>query len=276
MDRNYFQLLLIVSRPRFWPYLVGTWIVGFAYASRNYQDSIFNFYFWAGLLIWIFPANLVLYGINDLADWDTDRRNVKKRSMEHLLQVKEREVVKFGVGVAMAIMLLFGLIFRPILEMNLIFLILAGSYSLSPFRFKAKPGLDMLSNTLYIFPGLMGYFFAAGMLPPLIIIGAATAWVMAMQLYSAIPDIVPDDQAGLKTTATVLGEKRGLLLCGFLWLVWGGLVFLYDPFLGILGGVYLVIVLLNLIRKVPVSVSYWWFPKINFWVGFILVARYWL
>ena len=42
---------------------------------------------------------------------------------------------------------------------------------------------------------------------------AARARVMAMHCYSAIPDIEPDKQAGLVTTAVYLGKQNSLLYC---------------------------------------------------------------
>jgi lycopene elongase/hydratase (dihydrobisanhydrobacterioruberin-forming) len=40
---------------------------------------------------------------------------------------------------------------------------------------------------------------------------------MAMHAYSAIPDIQPDTEAGLTTTAVYLGKQGTLIYCGLLW-----------------------------------------------------------
>jgi 4-hydroxybenzoate polyprenyltransferase len=37
------------------------------------------------LLYFTIPANLLIYGINDIADYDTDKKNPKKQAYESLL-----------------------------------------------------------------------------------------------------------------------------------------------------------------------------------------------
>lgn len=48
---------------------------------------------------------------------------------------------------------------------------------------------------------------------------ASWFWVIAMHCYSAIPDIQPDRQAGLNTTAVYLGKNKSLIYCAILYLL---------------------------------------------------------
>ena len=80
-----FRFLLKVSRPRFWLYVFGPYIIGLAAAADNQADFlrienlIFAIYF-------LFPANLLIYGINDIFDFETDRLNPKKAEYEALVR----------------------------------------------------------------------------------------------------------------------------------------------------------------------------------------------
>ena len=71
------QFLLKVSRPRFWLYVFGPYIVGLAAGAATRDDFVrienlvFGLYF-------LLPANLLIYGINDIFDFETDRLNPKK------------------------------------------------------------------------------------------------------------------------------------------------------------------------------------------------------
>jgi len=47
-----------------------------------------------------------------------------------------------------------------------------------------------------------------GRTPPIAALAGAWLWAMGMHTFSAIPDIEPDRAAGIRTTATLLGEGR--------------------------------------------------------------------
>ncbi len=78
------RFLLKVSRPRFWIYIFGPYIVGLAAAAsyagelNNGGSMIFGLYF-------LLPANLLVYGINDIFDYETDKLNAKKSEYEVLV-----------------------------------------------------------------------------------------------------------------------------------------------------------------------------------------------
>ena len=76
--------ILRISRPRFWIYEFGTYALGvLAGFSAGGEWS------WAfGLLFGFFfliPANILIYGINDVFDYETDKLNPKKVEYEDLL-----------------------------------------------------------------------------------------------------------------------------------------------------------------------------------------------
>ena len=212
------KFLLQLSRPKFWLYVLGPFLVGYT-ATIQSLDSFLSLRFIAHFVFFLVPANIFLYGINDLFDEDTDSWNDKKGTDEILLRKNQHNLVIRALYVVAALGL--GLMFfestftRTLLAL---FIFLGAAYSTPPLRFKAHPFVDFSSNILYGVPGLVGYSLLTDKLPSLLIIGAVFCWTGAMHLFSAIPDIESDRAAHLKTSAVVLGQKKSLALCAILWL----------------------------------------------------------
>ena len=260
--------LLRVSRPRFWLYLAGPVVVGVAYAAQT-RGELFAPIAVALFAYFLLPANVFLYGVNDIFDRDVDAANPKK---------EEQEVRYRGdatVPVAVAVTGLAGLAFLPLLPTAgavamVAFLVLGAEYSAPPLRFKTHPGLDSLSNGLYVLPGAAAYATVAGTHPPLAALAGAWLWTMGMHTFSAIPDIEPDRAAGIDTTATLLGEGRTYAYCFAAWTAAAAAFWLVDFRLGALLGVYPVFVAWVARSSVSVDRAYWWFPALNTVVGTLL------
>lgn len=260
-----FGYLLRLSRPRFWLYLSGPVLVGIVYAAESVSD-LFQPIALALFVYFLVPANVFLYGVNDIFDADIDTHNTKKADREI-----RYEGSQFVVAVVLACGLLGGA-FVSILPREAIvsligFLVLAIEYSAPPFRFKTTPGLDSLSNGLYIVPGITAYAAIEGTYPPLAAVAGGWLWTMGMHTFSAIPDIEPDRRAGIETTATVLGERRTYAYCAACWLA-ASLVFgIVHPFFAVILLVYPLLVVAIGRSSVDVTEAYWWFPAINALTG---------
>lgn len=270
---NFINFFYKTSRPKFWSYLFGTFLFGFfAGLQEPNPTALLDWSFIILLLFFIFPANLFVYGVNDLADEDTDKFNPKKGKQENLLKTTHKKYLLYGVIVVVILSFIISYFIPHIALWLILFMILGGSYSLPPARFKKRPFIDSLSNIFYAFPGIIGFLINTPTLPNLQILPILFIFPVAMHLYSAIPDIEADKKAGLKTTAVLLGKNVSLVVCNILWLVaflWilnTGYLF---PFTLILL-VYPALPLLNLnLKKFDINKTYWFFPYINFIVGFI-------
>jgi 4-hydroxybenzoate polyprenyltransferase len=246
--------------------------VGFAAGASSTTDFIGpDFWLWTGLFL--LPANLILYGLNDLADRDTDRNNPKKGAHEHLLAPSEETLVKGGVLVMLAVLCLF-LAAAPVNAARtylLAFLALGAAYSLPPLRLKARPFVDSASNVLYALPAGAGFALAAGHSPGWQPFLAAACWTAAMHLLSAIPDIGADQAAGVTTSATVLGREGALAMCLGLWSVAAAICWVVaGPLVGLGACVYPAIAILLLASPARTERAYWLFPRINAALGFVL------
>ena len=257
--------LIVLSRPRFWLYLAGPVLIGIAYGA----ESIAALVSLPALLLFgyfILPANLFLYGVNDIYDADIDQLNPKKYGRERRWS---RDPVLTGVITISGILGIGTFLLTPPGAWVYLagFFILAVGYSAPPLRFKTTPFLDSISNGLYILPGAAAYVTLAGTHPPLAILIGAWLWCMAMHTFSAIPDIHPDREAGIQTTATFLGHRQTLWYCLICWLVAASAVGAIDWRAGLVLGVYPLFVLGIAQLDIAVSRAYWWFPAINGIVG---------
>ncbi|ATW87281.1 4-hydroxybenzoate polyprenyltransferase [Halohasta litchfieldiae] len=260
--------LVALSRPRFWFYLAGPVVVGVAVAATS-VDELFGSTAVALFAYFLLPANVLLYGVNDIFDAEVDTENPKK---------DDKEVRWQGDRSVTAAVVLSGLLGVGLLGVTppaawpwlVGFLFLAVEYSAPPLRFKTTPLLDSVSNGLYILPGIAAYVVVAGGQPPALAVVGAWLWTMGMHTFSAIPDIEPDRQAGIRTTATALGERRTYGYVAGCWLAASLAFGLVDLRLGGLLAVYPVFVVWVTQSSVAVDRAYWWFPALNTAVGTLI------
>jgi 4-hydroxybenzoate polyprenyltransferase len=267
--------LLRLSRPRFWLYLAGPVVVGVAHAADT-PEALFTPRTVALFAYFLVPANVFLYGVNDIFDADVDTENPKKDDREVRYRgdvlVPSLVVLTGGLGLA------FVPFISPAAAATMIaFLALSIEYSAPPLRFKTVPFLDSISNGLYVLPGVVAYTTVSGSLPPTAAIIGGWLWTMAMHAFSAIPDIGPDRAAGIETTATRLGETRTHVYCGLCWLGAAAVFGLVHPFFTAVLGVYPIFTALVATSGISVDRAYWWFPALNTVVGTVItLAGLWV
>ena len=264
-----------VSRFRFWIYTGGTYVVGYALGMESWL-AFFEPVYYLYLFYFFFPANLLIYGINDYWDEETDRENPKKSGREHKLAGAERSTLIRLLLVTGAFSLALLLIQDTGERMIfLLFLFLAYFYSAPPLRFKEIPVLDFSSNMLYIMPGIFGYYLASGTFPPILFILAGYFHIAAMHLFSAIPDIDYDRTAGITTSAVWLGERVSLAVCLVFWSCLSLLVIVLAGFhpLSFLVLAYPLFPALLLLRAdLRIEKLYWYLPSVNTALGGLLFA----
>ncbi len=267
------RFLVKVSRPRFWLYVFGPYIVGLVAGASSRGDLlrveavVFAIYF-------LLPANLLIYGVNDIFDFETDKLNPKKQEYETLVTPLQRR------GLALAIFLLNLPFIAAAFFTNGAgriaitgFPLLSIFYSAWPIRAKAIPIVDSMFNVLYVLPGIFAYGLITGSLPPLMSVIAAFLWTMAMHAYSAIPDIQADREAGVETIATLFHREGTLFFCSACFLLSAVFAFPYLGVLaGVLGLVYLSLMGASLLTRQTGGVYriYRYFPFVNSACGLLI------
>ncbi len=211
----------------------------------------------------------MLYGINDFFDRDVDEENPKKEDKE--VRYSSSMLVDGLIGLSSAIAIPVALMLpERTYPLMLLFLGLSYQYSAPPLRFKTKPFMDSISNGLYAMPFLITFSYLSGSLPPLTVILGAWLWTMAMHTFSAIPDIKPDREAGIKTTATYLGRIGAYGYVTAVWIFSAVSMGLHDLRLGALFLIYPALSTAVFMLELDDSRAYWWFPFINAFTGFVI------
>jgi len=213
-----FSQLISISRPRFWLYELGTFLIG-VFAGLTFLSSeilvpviVFAFYF-------LFPANLLIYGINDVFDYETDLKNPKKFGYEQVLDKNVHLKTLLLIALSSVPFALYALTLGlATAGAFLAFLLFAIFYSAPPVRAKTKPFIDsFFSAGHYVATGVFGYLLVGGGSDWLLLAVAGMCWATAMHAYSAVPDIKADRAVGMKTIAILFGVKGTVLLCAILY-----------------------------------------------------------
>lgn len=208
--------LLVISRPVLWINTIGTTIVAMWLTGELFNPAIVPF------LIWVtFPFNLLIYGINDIFDQETDNINARKGGLEGA-KISPKEVRPIFWATALT-NLPFLIYFAFTVPPAALFWIVAYAfsfyfYSSPPFRFKARPVWDSLSNTDYAYP-LVFVPLALGHEPVWWAAIGLMSWSMAKHTFDAVQDIPQDSEVGIRTTAVWLGAKGSVIWVGLFWLV---------------------------------------------------------
>jgi 4-hydroxybenzoate polyprenyltransferase len=267
------RFLLKVSRPRFWFYVLGPYLVGLVAGAADLNELLYPAYLLIGLYF-TFPANLLIYGVNDIFDHETDRINAKKYDYETLVEPDSRGALWLAIAITnlpFAAIFFFANFAASAAVIG--FLFFSVFYSAPPIRAKTKPFLDSAFNILYAMPGFFAYSLLSGEFPPAAVVIAALCWTAAMHAYSAIPDIEADKNAGIATIATVCGEYGTIAVCLVLYAT---SAILSAPYLGFasvtLGLAYVLLMIASFYsaKHGRIFKLYKAFPLINVAAGFVL------
>jgi len=276
-----FRKIIKISRPRFWLYEAGSFLVGLAAVFGLNPDLFLTLPVLIFLFFFLYPANIFIYGLNDIFDYETDRLNPKKVDYEALVSPTEHRQLAGHIFLVCAPFIVYAWLvfsFQTFMVLTL-FLFLASFYSAPPIRAKARPVIDSLfSAGHYVVTGVFGYLLALELIGEAVVwidliwpALSALLWASAMHAYSAVPDIEVDRGAGLATVATWLGSGRTVFLCAGLylasaWLIW--------PFLGlpalILGVIYVAFMVLSGLYPDQLFRFYTYFPILNSFSGMVI------
>lgn len=273
MQNSFVKFLLNVSRPRFWLYVLGPYLVGLAAGAVKADD----FFRWDILLFglyFLFPANLLIYGINDVFDFETDRLNPKKTEYELLVRPESHRPLLRWIALLNIPFIVAAYFLAPKALPSLAgFIFFSVFYSAPPIRAKAIPIVDSAFNILYVFPAAFAFQLLTGSFPPIALFIAAGLWTMAMHAYSAIPDINADREARVSTVATLLGRNGTLAFCLISYLASTALAWPYlDFFSLVIGIVYTFMIAISFLAKKDEGIFaiYKHFPLLNAATGFVL------
>jgi 4-hydroxybenzoate polyprenyltransferase len=238
--------LFHISRPVLWINTVGPAVVGVWLTGDLWRWEVL------ALLIWLtLPFNLLIYGVNDVFDQETDAKNPRKGTLEGA-RIQPEEVIAIRRGVLLT-NVPFLIYFPSILPYEavvwiLLYTALFVGYSTPPLRFKARPYLDSLSNAAYAFPLV---FMPLSLEEPVVwpaALGLMT-WSAAKHTFDAVQDVDEDRNVGITTTAVRLGVSGVVLWSGVWWTLATVCFALVSPLVAVVNAVYAGGLLYSLYRE---------------------------
>ncbi|MEY2695696.1 MAG: hypothetical protein RLZZ72_952, partial [Actinomycetota bacterium] len=168
--------------------------------------------FWLGSFFFLIPYNLLMYGVNDVFDYESDLRNPRKGGIEGaLLDPKYHRltlILAFGISAPFAIALSAINLNATLWLWLTLFAVVA--YSLKGLRFKEIPFLDSVTSAWhFVGPMLVGLAMADAEISSHHLIGIAAfmLWGMASHAFGAVQDVRADREAKIASIATQLGAR---------------------------------------------------------------------
>lgn len=212
--------LFVSSRPISWINTAFPFAAAYFLATGKVTPELI-----VGSLFFLIPYNLLMYGVNDVFDYESDLRNPRKGGIEGaLLEPKYHKptlYAAFGFSAPFALYLFaIGNLLSSIVLIAMLFLVIA--YSLGGLRFKEIPFLDSFTSAMhFVGPMLFGLTLAGASFDWRIwlITLSFTLWGMASHAFGAVQDIRADREAGIASIATVLGAKATVRISFAMYLV---------------------------------------------------------
>jgi 4-hydroxybenzoate polyprenyltransferase len=234
-----------------------------------------------GTLFFLIPYNLMMYGVNDVFDYESDIRNPRKGGVEGAVAARQlHRPILIAVIITNLPFLMYlgtlGTASARIWLSYLVFMVIA--YSAPYLRFKERPVLDSFTSaTHFASPMVYGFLLTgwhASFIPATI---AFFAWGMASHAFGAVQDILPDREGSIASIATILGARATILFVSGLYLL-AGVVLLAYGWPGAIAALAVIPYIHNALRFVgltdatsPRAHAGWQrFLGLNFIAGFII------
>lgn len=225
--RQEILFLLKVSRPGFW--LTSVWFYLLPLGQARLLDS---WTFWLGIVYTSFGLGFILYGWNDLVDAETDRLNPRKDSFLFGARGTSAQLARLPWQIVL-VQLPFAVAFTVLEGPRMLawFAALAAATylynNLPPSGLKGRPPFELLNQLGYLLVFVLSSWLNhVPQLPwPTFVFGALFA--MHSHLLGEVMDIVPDRDAGRRTTAVILGVRPSKVIVATVLLVESALVLHY-------------------------------------------------
>ncbi|WP_435738392.1 prenyltransferase [Cellulosimicrobium sp. PMB13] len=210
--------VLAASRPFSWINTAYPFAAGYLVATGGRVDVALV----VGTLYFLGPYNLLMYGVNDVFDYESDLRNPRKGGIEGALadpataRATHRRILWACAltNVPLVVWLLaLGDVAAGLVLALVVFLVVA--YSAPVLRFKERPFLDSATSSMH---------FVGPLLYALVLVGADLGsrtvwpvlvgfflWGAASHAFGAVQDVKADREAGIGSVATVVGAHATVL-----------------------------------------------------------------
>ncbi|MGV8967834.1 MAG: prenyltransferase [Cellulomonas sp.] len=235
--------ILAASRPFSWINTAYPFAAGYLLATGGRIDTAIV----VGTFYFLFPYNLLMYGVNDVFDYASDLLNPRKGGIEGALAepatasaVHRRILWACAVTNVPLLAWLFTLGDAAAAATLAVVVFLVIAYSAPKLRFKERPVLDSAASAMHFVGPLLyalvltGTDLAARTAWPVLV--AFFVWGMGSHAFGAVQDVRADREGGIASVATVLGAHATVVAATVAYLAAAALLLLV-PWPGLLAAV---------------------------------------
>ena len=235
--------VLKASRPVSWINTAFPFAAAYLLVTRDVDALLV-----VGSLFFLIPYNLLMYGINDVFDYESDLANPRKGGIEGDVVRSRAEARRVHRAIVWASVVTVVPFMAWLLTQGSVaagvtlVLVVAGvlAYSVPVLRFKERPFIDSLTSAMH-FVGPLLYALVLTEAPlagrgvwPIWV--AFIAWGMASHAFGAVQDVKADRAGGIDSIATVIGARATVWVALVLYVA-ASAVLLVLPWPGVLAAV---------------------------------------
>jgi 4-hydroxybenzoate polyprenyltransferase len=210
--------LIQVSRPIIWPVLPLVYCLGLNASHAPISAPAI-----VQIVLLTFPMNLFGCGLNDIYDYESDRRSPRRRAVWGAVVRDEDRPLVFRASLLMLPVITLGACATRNWD-NIVatvsLLLVAWLYSVPPLRLKERPPLDSVANGLgyFLLPFIMGYSLNADPRRMPLKIYLLALCVCGVHALATAADYEADRAAGHRTLAVKFGRRTaaGVAFAAFL------------------------------------------------------------
>jgi 4-hydroxybenzoate polyprenyltransferase len=200
----------------FWSSRPISWVnTAFPYAATYiYVERTIDLTLVIGTIFFLIPYNMLMYGVNDVFDYESDLRNPRKGGIEGSVLPKSVHRTVIWAAIFSCLPFVVYLMFVGNLQSGFwlaLVLFTVVAYSAKNLRFKEKPVLDSLTSASH-FAGPMVFALVLTNVnladsKVVAILAAFMLWGMASHAFGAVQDIKADREGGIASIATYFGAR---------------------------------------------------------------------
>jgi len=223
---------LKVSRPGLW--FAAIWL--YLLPTGQQFELLSTWKFWYGLFYVTFPLNFVVYGWNDIVDYETDKHNQRKDSFWFGARGTKEQLQKLWKPILLSQILFFTpLLFLASWKILIVFagfILINWLYNLPKNGLRSIPPLELIAQVGYLLIVPLSIFTNDILHIPWMTYVYLLLFAWQSHLIGEVMDIEPDRKAGRRTTATLLGMKGSkFLIIGIVTIEVAMMYFIYKEFI---------------------------------------------
>ena len=211
------------SRPISWVNTAFPFFATYLFVNGTVDEELI-----IGTLFFLIPYNFLMYGINDVFDYESDLRNPRKGGIEGALldPSLHKLTIWASIGLSLGFVIYLFVVGSDIADLWLLITLAAVlAYSVPKLRFKEIPFLDSFTSALHFIGPMLFALALSGVsifeFKLFSMLLAFLGWGMASHAFGAVQDVKADREAGIESISTAIGARNTVRLAFALYFLAG-------------------------------------------------------